>query len=288
MKKFAFIIAAAALAALAGCDKFSQGGVSGPDDNMIAFSVAGDDIRMEVSTKATAVTSVSKVWWAATSGTAGSDTKVHEPEEINFNTESNKFVTGYYWPSTETNYNFYVSNAEFTWTDSSHKAEIAATNATDIVAGTAAATWKSAPTVTLDHIFARTGSLTLTPESGYEIIGTPVWKIKSNTNAGTGGTYNIRTKAFSGVTALSEQAFTSTSDLYLVPGSYHVTITYTLKKGDYEKEFTKGADVTLTAGKINKLAATAITGQGEGAEDIVFTVSVTAWSGLDVTLPELS
>lgn len=266
MKK-AFIILAGVLA-LAACQK---AGVQGLDNSM-TFRVNGENLDIQVSTKATEVTSVSSVYWMATSGTVGSDTKVYDPKQLTV--DAGVYNTGYFWPATSVAYNYYVSNVQFAWEGA---AKIAATNATDIVAGKASASYKSSPEVTLDHIFARTGSLTLNPADGYELVGNATWKIKSNTGAGKSGSYNIGSGAWSGVTALSQQTFTGTDDLYLVPGSYHIDITYTLKKGDWEKQFTKGADVELVGGKKNNLTATAHAGS-DGPQEITLTVSLTPWS----------
>lgn len=281
MKKL-LIIAAAVVALTASCQKEDSLSIKDSVKDSLSemtFGVKGGGIRMSVATKATAVTEVSSVCWMATGGTVGADTLVYEPQSVSLG-DSN-FSTGKYWPSEETDYNYYVSNAQFSW--AAGAATIAASNETDIVAGIAAAPYKTSPDVTVDHIFCRTGSLTLDAQEGYELMGAAVWKIKSNEGTGTAGTYNIGTKSWSGATALSQQVFTGESDLYLIPGSYNVEITYTLKKGDFQKEYTKAADVTLTVGSVNNIKATAHVGD-DGAEEIVFTVTVTPWGENDVEI----
>lgn len=285
MKKITYIFAIFAVAGLVSCNKMESSSDNFVSGNVeMAFGVKGEGINVEVATKAiTPVTSVESVYWSATSGTVGSDTEVYAPMTVALN--NSKFSTGKYWPSESIAYNYYVSNKVFTWDGSNHAASIAAVNTEDIVAGTASAAYKSTPEVTVDHIFARTGSLTLVAQDEYELVGNATWKIKSNTGAGTAGTYNIGAKTWSGATALAQQVFTSDSDLYLLPGSYHIEITYTLKKGDFQKEFTKGADVTFDAGKTNNIKATAHVGT-EGAEEIIFTVTVTPWDSKDITISE--
>lgn len=279
-----------ALAAAVACKKNITAGATAVRDSAepveMVFAAQGEGLDMEV-TKAAAVTSVSTVYWSATTGTIGSDTEKYAPMSITL--ADSKFSTGYYWPSTETTYNYYVSNTQFTWTADTHAAEITvADNSVDVVAGKAASVaYESAPEIVLDHIFARSGSLTLEAKEGYELLSTPapVWEIQSNTGAGTAGKYNIGTGAWTASAALAKQAFTSSSDLYVLPGSYHVEITYTLKKGDFVKEFTKGADVTFVAGKTNNIKATAHVGD-DVPEEIVFSVTVTPWDDNDITIPE--
>jgi len=72
----------------------------------------------------------------------------------------------------------------------------------------------------------------------------------------------------------SETAITSTSDMYLIPGTYTIKVSYTLTKGDYSQSFTKTGTVSLTMGKVNNISCTAI---GGGASEIVLSVSLTAW-----------
>ena len=252
----------------------------------MTFSVAGEGLNLSVTkamTKAEAVTTLSSVYWGATTGTSGSDTEAYAP--VSLSVSDGSVSTGNYWPAESVAYNYYVSNVAYSWDADNHKATITASNGTDIVAGTAAASYKSSPKVTLEHIFARTGSLTLEPKEGYSLEGEAVWKIKSNTDAGVSGTYNIGTKAWIDVSALSQQVFTSTSDLYLVPGSYNIEITYTLKKEAFEQEYTKSANVTLGGGVVNNIKATAHTGS-EDPSEITLSIEVKPWGENDITITE--
>lgn len=246
----------------------------------MTFSVKGDGISMAV-TKAEAVTSLSSVYWASTAGATGADEQVYAP--VSLSLDNGKASTGKYWPAESIAYNYYVSNVSFSWNASSSKATIAASNEKDIVAGIAEASYKSSPTVILEHIFARTGSLTLNAQDGFSLVGNAVWKIKSNSGTGVSGTYDIGSAAWSDVSALPQQAFASDSDLYLIPGSYNVEITYTLKKDDFQKEFTKSANVTLEGGACNNITATAHVGSDEPSE-ISLTVEVKPWGSNNITI----
>ena len=248
----------------------------------MTFSVDGGGLGLSV-TKAEAVTALTSVYWSATTGDIGNDTEIYAP--VSLSVSENNVSTGNYWPAESIAYNYYVSNVAYTWDAGSQGAVIAASNGTDIVAGLAEASYKSSPKVTLEHIFARTGSLTLEPHAGYTLGDVVVWKIKSNADAGVSGTYNIGAKTWSGVGALEQREFSSSSDLYLVPGSYNVEITYTLKKDSFVQEYTKNADVVLEGGAVNNIRATAHTG-GEEPSEISLSIELEPWGEHNITIPE--
>ena len=68
--------------------------------------------------------------------------------------------------------------------------------------------------------------------------------------------------------------------MYLVPGSYTLTVSYTLTKGDWTQNFTKSASVTLVGGKINNISGTA---SGGNASEISLSVSLTPWGSNNIT-----
>lgn len=275
MKK-TFIIIACAVAALCSCNKEQMPSVAADKGGEVILAVEGDALDMTVDTKATAISSVpSSLYLERTKGTWKSETAMKAAASKSVS--SGKINTGWYQTATPTAYNYYLANATITF--AAGGSTIVADNATDVIAGcTQAATTSTTPSVTLNHVFARTGSVTANAPSGYTISNVS-WKIKStSTSNGTGtkGTYNIATKAWSSTTSLAEQGFTGTSDLYLIPGTYTVSVTYTLTKGDYTASTTKTGTVPLTGGKVNNITA-ACPVIGDGAQDIVISVSLTPW-----------
>lgn len=281
MKKV-FLLTILAVLSITACQKsnLQDENPAGSENSSMTFTI-GDELDVEVTSKAvtqTTTANLSTVTWMATSGTVGSDTQVYAPKSLTKSGTS--FDTGYYWPSTNTSYNYYVANVATTaMSFSSSKAIITVPANTDVVAGKTTASWKSSPTVTLDHVFARTGVLTLNAQDGYTIKENSVsWKIKGKSEInGTAGTYNVGTGSWVSASSKlsSETALTSSSDMYLIPGTYTIYVTYTLVLGDYEQKFeNKYADVTLVKGKTNNITATAI---GGVAEKITLSVSVTAW-----------
>ena len=240
----------------------------------IVLCVGGDTIDMQVQTKTTAITTVpSSLYYSMTTGTIGSETS--KIESASGNVGSGKIATGVYQSLTPTSYNYYVSNAAITFAASG--STISAVNTTDVIAGKVTSK-ETNPSVKLDHIFARTGTLTLNSQSGYTLSDVS-WSIVSKTG-GTGGTYNIAKNTWTSVTALSSTSLTGSSDLYLVPGDYTLSVTYTLTMGDWKQTFTKKATVTLVAGKVNNISGTA---SGGNASEISITVTLTAWGQNDIT-----
>ncbi len=240
-----------------------------------------DGLTIDVETKASAISSVpSSLYWGASTGSSTEDVKW---AAASASTSSGKIKTGKYQSSSPTSYNYYVANQTFTVAGNM----TVSNNNTDIVFGRTAQSTSTTPSVTLNHIFCRTGSLTLNTQSGYTLSNVS-WKIvgKSDIN-GTAGVFNTQSSSWSSAsTKLSTQTtITSSSDLYLIPGTYTFYISYTLTKGDYQQSFTKHADATLEMGKINNITATAV---GGSAAEIVISVSVTAWGSNSITLQNLS
>ena len=280
MKRFSyFLISVIGLSILVGaCQKVATLSSAEQDDPLAEIFLVVDDDQITAETKTTAVTAVpSTLYWGATTGSGGSEAT--KWSSTSASVSSSKIYTGKYQTYSPTTYNYYVSNVNFTV---GANTSMSASNTTDVVVGRTS-TNSTTPSVELQHIFARTGSFTMNTQTGYSISNVS-WKISG---AGTAGTYNLRTGAgytdgtgWSSLTALSETAITSSSDLYVVPGTYTIKCTYTLTKGDWSNTFTKSATVNLVGGKINNITGTA---SGGAATEIVITVSLAAWGSQNHT-----
>ena len=279
MKKFYLpFIAAAALLAAASCNKDAGQADPVPSTDEIVLLV-GDTFDPVVDTKTTAVTSLSSLYWGASTGSAGSETQKWAAASASVS--SNKISTGKYQTASPTSYNYYVANQSFTIGSST---TIAATNTKDIVAGRASSTTSTTPSVTLNHIFARTGSFTFANYSGYTVSNVSYTIVGKSTINGTAGTYNMTTSAWTAATTKlsSATAITGSSDMYLIPGTYTIACTFTLTKGDnFTKTYTKSCDATLDAGKINNFTVTCTVDE---AVQIQIGVSLTAWANNPVEL----
>lgn len=220
----------------------------------IVLGLAGDNLLADVVTKTTEVSNVpATLYWGATTGSGASEAV--KWGSASASVSGGKISTGKYQTLTPTSYNYYVSNvAMFVGANTT----VTATNTTDVVVGRCAANTSTTPSVTLGHIFSRTGTLTFTAP-GYTITDVS-WKIvgKSTIN-GTKGVYNLRTGAWTSATTklTSETTITSSSRLYLIPGTYTVKITFTASKdGITRPDLTKTGDIVMGKGMTCNITAT--------------------------------
>lgn len=229
----------------------------------IVLGLSSDTIQADVVTKATAVTSLpSSLYWGATTGSGTSEAV--KWASASGTVSGGRINTGKYQTNPATSYNYYVSNVAMTV---GANTAVSVTNATDVIVGRLAASTSATPAVTLNHIFARTNSLTFTA-TGYTLSNVSCKIVSKGSLTGTKGTYNLRTGAWSSVTALTSTTLgaatwtasgasaTSASDMYLIPGVYTLAITFTATKSGTSKTYTMSGDVTLVAGKRNNITAT--------------------------------
>lgn len=279
MKRALYICITAMPFALLSCMKESG---EEPEERREIVLHVDDKADLRVQTRATAVTSVpSTLYWAATTGSSGS-------ESVKWTTASasvsgGNIATGKYQSVKPTTYNYYVSNGTFTAGTSATTMTVA-DNGTDLLSARVSSSL-AAPTISLGHIFARTGSLTLNTQEGY-VLSDVSWAIEGKGNvSGTAGVFNMTSDSWTSATvSLPSTAITSTSDLYLIPGEYTVKVSYTLSKGgagEYSEQFTKSASVTLAKGKINNISGTAVGGNASG---ITLSVEVAAWEPNNISV----
>ena len=246
------------------------------NDSEIRFSAGGLDVSVE--TRATPVTELATFNVLASTGSAGSESQAWAPVAVT--KSGSTYLTGKYWPAADPSYHFYASNAALTFAAAG--STVTADGSTDVVCAYLPSPAYGEPNaLTFDHIYARVGSFSVATQSGYEISAVSA----TLKNGVSGGTYNLRTGAWSGLSAASDRAcasFTggtssqsSSNDIWLVPGTYTISVSYTLTKGEYVVPFTKTGSVTLVAGKTNNISTTAV---GGSASEIVFSVSLTSWS----------
>ena len=278
MKKISFVLFA--LIAVTACNKelCSQ---ENSEQQEIVINVDGDGIIADVTTKTSAVTTMpASLYFAGTTGTNTSQTS--KWASVSKTVSSNKINTGYYQTATATSYNYYLSNCNMS-TAATGCSITADGSSIDAIAGVTKASTSTSPSVTLNHIFGRTGTLSASC-SGYTLTNV-TYKLKSKgTTTGTKGTYNIYSGSWSSTTALSETTITSSSDLYLIPGTYTLTISGTRTKGDFTNTFSGSVDINIVAGKTHAISAT-IT--GDPAVQIVVSTTLTAWSSTTLT-PSIS
>lgn len=249
-------------------------------------------ITVDVQTKASVVDQAALVASgfkvSATTGEAPSENPVWTNVAFSKGTEYFHAAGGKWWPSQNPNYHFYASNITLTHTDGD--ATVSATNDVDVVcAYLPTPTYNEPNTLAFKHIFARITDVTLTATDGYTITN-----ISVTITPNTGGTYNLRTGADqtngtgwsspipgSAVTIANTTPGTKSNDLYLVPGAYELTATWTATKGNYTKTFSgKKCEVNLVGGAINTISAQ-LSGD---AKEVMFSVNVAAWTPNPINL----
>lgn len=277
-----------AFLSLAACNEQA---ITPDHSGKIRFVAGGPAVTATVSTKATAVTASDlntngfKV--NAVAGSAGADTEVWSNqlfEKVEGAWEQDKW-----WPNSDGSYRFYATYpTSYAMTFASGGPTISASNEHDIICAYAASpTYKSVNTLSFDHIFARLSTVTVSMVSPYtisnmsimitpKVSGTYKLYTGAGQTDGTGWSSTVEGSATNIATAaFSEGVSTTSNDIYLVPGTYTLSATWTATKDNYTQTFTnKTVDVDLVAGKTNNITAS-LTGNGT---EIQFNVSVTAWS----------
>lgn len=295
MKTKYLFIAGLALITAAACNKNAQVAeeVDGMSSQEIIIAAKGE-FAAEVMTKgATEVTLASLSTLNVTATKA--DAVVSGFDNVTFTKGAgDKFKGGKYWPSTDGSWSFVAANTTIGGTAAAPT--LTAANAgTDIICGfSATPTHKAEIGITLEHIFAQVGTVTMRAPEGYTVTGCYVTIAPK-----TSGTYAIKTNAWTpgaagaaeyifgtnstgiAVTAAAGGTTSDDNDLWLVPGDYTLTCHYTITKGDYTNSFTKTADVTLVRGKNNNIGLTGGAANIPAPDDIAeitFSVTVTPWS----------
>lgn len=305
MKKRTLITFAAALVvlSLASCQKGtrSSDGFEGEElGSAVIFTAEGDGIsNTVVDTKAAEVTGATLSGFnvLAVTGTPGTsevtawsgpfvDPNFADPVKKGQYTATAGDV---YWPATgDPEWKVYASNASMA--AAATGPTIAANAATDVVcAYLGTTTPRVSNALTFEHIFARINNVTVAAQAGYAITN-----IVITVTPNTAGTYNMFTGAGqtdgTGWSALTAGTATTISradqlpgvqanDLWLVPGTYTVTASWTATKGASVQNYAnKTQNVVITGGKQNNLTTTL----GGSASEVVFSVTVTPWSSMDV------
>ena len=274
-------LAAAALAAAVSCNREPAPAASPAEPNEIVFS-AGGAMAAEVTTKASEVTSLQSSGFYV-SASSGTTTESQLWSNAAFSHSSGKYKGSKYWPLENNGIHFYASNANMSFGEDGFILEGVSASTKDVVcAYLPSPTWKEPNDLTFEHIFARIGVVNVTPPAGYNVSGFSI-----TFTPFISGNYNIKTGEWSSKAVDSSSpnksianAATSSNDnnLWLVPGEYELTATYTLEKGAgagrYQENFTKVATVNLVAGKISSIQTTLPDGN---ASEILFNVTVTPW-----------
>lgn len=274
---YEILIGALSAAAVAGCGKEH------------AYAREGDAITFVVmshETKAVEVGELSSFNVLATSGTRGAMTDYWE--DIESATERDGiYYTEKRWPASDAGLSFAASNADISFTVDGGIVEVEDCG-TDIVcawlpygSGLGRAQADACNAIEFNHILTRLCEVSVYTQTGYTLSDVSV----TLNNGVTSGIYNIVSEEWSdeGEGAASALAvFSGTSvrqdsenDLWLVPGTYTFTVSYSLTRLAHTDTFTKTAMATLVAGACNSIDIDAI---GGDAKEIESSVTIRPWN----------
>lgn len=279
-----FTAAVCVLAVSCKQESVPAGPSSGTEE--IVFT-ANDSFSAEVSTKTSIITSLESTGFYASAST-GTSSETLLWNNASFNYVSGQYKGNRYWPAVNNGIHFYASNSAITFNSNGCSVNGVSAKEKDVVcAYLASPTWGVANELAFEHIFARIGTVTVTAPAGYSVTN-----LNISFTPSISGNYNIKTKTWSNEAAdtsspskiIASAASTNDNNLWIIPGTYTLTATYTLEKGTgdgkYSESFTKTANVTLLAGKLNSIQTTLPEGN---ATEIQFTVSVTPWGNNSIT-----
>lgn len=221
-------------------------------------------------------------------------------------TPGGNYTGGKFWPSEEVSWNFYASNATMTFNTSGTTIVVESADTDIVAAKKESAAYKTINNLTFEHVLCQVGTVEMKAPAGYTVSNLKVSLLPIYS-----GTYNIKTNRWTrGSASAAEFIFgtaasglnittaggtvkSSDNDLWLVPGSYTITATYTINKGDFSKEYSKNAVITLIQGQNNNLILPDTDGDGQNddsnipdpsndVKDILFSIEVTPWEENDV------
>ena len=300
------IMAGAALLALGACNKQEVAGVS-EMDGQIKFLLDGDfsatvETRADPSIVYGASGNKSKPDNIYVAAAYGSSPSTNSPgfTSTQFSVSgTNPYTGGKYWAAQSSNsYTFYASTKAVTYSSGSASITPSATIADDLY-GTATASYSgtSYPTngavsMTMHHIYARIGFCNVSAPANYTISNLSVTVVPklptanarftfstSNSGVGSWSTTASHYSDGSAVTLCTATGITTDQHVWLVPGTYTLTFSYTISRDGYSETFSgstaKTASVSIQQGVVNNITATLPSGNDS---EININVTVDDWT----------
>lgn len=205
-----------------------------------------------VPTKVDAVSSLPAFEVVCTNGPAGNE---QLRWRANFVRSDSDYTGDQYWPLEDPSYHFYASNAPVSYAPEG--CAIVAANDRDIVgAFLESPQYKSRNNLAFKHLFARIGRFTVTAEEGKTVSDVDI-----RLTPRSGGYYDLRHGTWSRITVEDPVCIspsgegTRENDLYLVPGTYTLTASWTVwKRGFSTRKEGFTADISLPAGEITDIS----------------------------------
>lgn len=233
-------------------------------------------VQNAASTKAAEINSLDKISITCSTGVPGLNEK-EKWTESQISVKDGKVTTGRYWPANDEKYIFYASNQIITPRNSGPEVTVSS-NYDCLVARNLTPSYKATNTLTFKHVLSRIVECTITGPSGYTLSNAKLEIIPA-----TEGKYNCGTQAYtdisngSKVNLASSTGDRNTMDLWTLPGSFDLSASYTLSKGDWTKDYTATRTISLLPGKRHKINASFTIPQGDEVSSIDFNVEIIDW-----------
>lgn len=193
---------------------------------------------------------------------------------------------GMYWPASDQGFLFSASNAPIAFSPSG--CLVSASASTDVVAAYLPdPVFRSYNELVFSHVFARLGEVEVVARDGYALSDVSVSVVPL-----VSGVYNVRlgdgmtdgtgwseTVAGGAVELAGASGGVKQNDIFLVPGQYVLTASWTASRGDFSKRFEgRTSAVSLVGGQVNRLR----TSLGGDASDLQFTIEVSPWQDYSI------
>ena len=295
-------LAAGLSAASVSCSK--QGSSVEQDlvrSDRVIFGAGGPAFSAAVGTKAssgiTEVTALENFYASAVTGSAGSQVSVWN--SITFASDGKTPATysgDKWWPITDPSYIFYASNLPLNFAAAGTTVSASAASSADkdaVCAYMPNPAYKVKNTLSFEHIFARIGKVTVSAGPDYSISAvsislTPKVSGTYDLAAGAGKSDGTGWSALvdGSATVLASPASIATgghvdtaNDVYLVPGKYTISATWTATRGNYTETFTgMTQEIDIVGGKVNNISTTLV---GKATE-VEFGVEISPWGSNEV------
>ncbi len=200
-----------------------------------------------VPTKATAITELPSSLYYMITNTSGSSIKKSGTGTVT----DGVIATGVYQTSTPTPYYYFVSNS--TPMLISGKTKMHVTTSTDVICGVNLSSGTTV-NVTMQHVLARVGTVSVSAEAGYTVSSVSLTLVAPGTGCDFNATDNIYESVSTGSDVVIAGAVgNNANDLYVVPGSYTLNLSYILRMNNYYKSFSKSTTIYLSRGQVHSI-----------------------------------
>jgi len=283
MKKFFLLMSAGLL--LLSCLKPQ----AAPSEDTVQEQIVIKGNVPLMRTKVQAVTSLLTFYVSAVTINDNTDEEEAVWTSALFTKSGDNYTGGKWWPVTNPSYYFYASNYPLQYSADGAIVNVPDSQHDVVCAYKTASKYKGITELRFKHILTRLGAVTVQGQEEYQISDihisiTPYVSGTYHLNEGQG--YELtegwaNRVAGDPVTIAGTEPGTQNNDLYMLPGTYLISASWTATRGNYVESFVgQGALVNLSSGMITSLSVEL----GGNADPMVLSVSVSAWEAEEYDL----